>query len=279
MKYLNVELSNYTTLKVGGRTPALYKPKNYSELLCLLGEFQKTGEPYRILGNGSNLIIDDKGISQAVVQLKSACAEIKHIGNGVVECGAGVPLAKFVSFCISKELFAYPGLASIPATLGGAIFMNAGNKGLYISRYLHSVTVFINGEIVNLFNDECEFSYRESIFLSKPSMVILNARFTLPTYDSECSRGARRSRHEYTRIAHDLKYPNAGTVFSKANPNAMNFLKGIRVGGCGWSSLTGNWIVNYGYGTCSDILKLINLGRVVNQIFGVNPRVELIHWK
>ena len=132
--------------------------------------------PYYTMGNGSNILISDEGIRGVVINLESGFNYLKNSG-GVVTAGAGVKLAKFVDFCIQNNYAGVEMLAGIPATVGGALIMNAGCYGGESSSFVEQVRVIKEGKIVTLPKDECRFSYRHS---ELKEFVVFEASFLLP---------------------------------------------------------------------------------------------------
>lgn len=257
-------MKKYTTLNIGG--PAqFYRPDNISELQKLLVEFQ---DAY-ILGNGSNVLIGDN-VSKPIVHTKQ-CKHYHLNGNSVyMETGCMMPY--MTSFLAKQGLGGLEYFSSIPATLGGAIYMNAGRGSgynLHIGQVVNYVDVLdvTTKETFRLQNKECLFGYRTSVFHKHPEWVILGAEICLATDEPSAIKDRIKQRLEFCRSWQDLEYPNAGTTFSISKGD-FNALKGIGIGDAAYSSKTKNWIINKGNATFYDVQKLLDLA----------PEGSVIEW-
>ncbi|MEQ8822372.1 MAG: UDP-N-acetylmuramate dehydrogenase [Sumerlaeia bacterium] len=278
----NEPLSKHTTLKIGGPAEVLSIPDDLDDLLAEIRHCQENGITYRILGRGSNLLVNDKGVKGFVIKLSKACSELTFEGDGRVICGASVTFQKFIKFCIENDLYGNENLQSVPGAMGGGIFMNAGtwtDKNLYLSDYLVKVKYFDGKEIREIAKEDCRFGYRSSIFQEKPEWVILSAEFKLPHQPKEVGEKAKRDRVEWSKGYQDITYANAGSVFRAGHGRAYNWVKGMKIGGAGWSERTGNWINNYGSAKCSDVLWLIRIVKVLSFLMGRKASIEWIYWK
>ena len=158
----NVSLKDYNTYKIGGKTRYLVKPYNIDSLKELLIYIKNNNLKYIIIGNGSNIILPDSDYDGVIILL-SKLNEIK-INENTVNAFCGVSLTYFVNELVKNNLGGLESLSGIPGTLGGAIVNNAGCYGQTISDKLNSVTYLENGEIKTINKEECNFSYRDSIF-------------------------------------------------------------------------------------------------------------------
>jgi UDP-N-acetylmuramate dehydrogenase len=282
MKLFNEFLSKYTTLKIGGPCEVLSMPDNVEELMKDISYCRLNNIRYRILGNGSNLLIDDLGVRGYVIKLNKCCNSIKLTEKNKLEVGAGVLLSSFIKFSLENNLYGNEFLSSVPGTIGGAIFMNAGtwiDKNLFISDYLISVKYFDGVEIKEFNKEECCFGYRSSIFHQNEDWIILEAIFKLPSQPKELGEKKRKERLEYATSSQDLKYPNAGSIFCKGNGKLLRLLMGVRWGKAGWSRKTLNWINVYGKATSNDVYRLITFAKMLHFVFLQKIKVEIRIWK
>jgi len=156
----------------------LFVPKNFAELRDILGEVSSVG--YHLLGNGSNIFVASRRIRKPVIHLGQA---LKHLDidakTGKVQAGASVDIRKMIADCTRLGLRAPVELLTIPATIGGAIFMNAGRWTLRttISDHLSSVEVFDGTSAFRLSRNECRFGHRYSVFHERRDLTILSAEF------------------------------------------------------------------------------------------------------
>jgi UDP-N-acetylmuramate dehydrogenase len=239
---------------------------------------KKIGIPYYIMGNGSNILISDEGIRGVVVNLESGFGYMKHEGEKII-VGAGVKLARFVDFCIQKGYEGVEMLAGIPATIGGALVMNAGCYGGEISTYVTQVQVIKNDEVKNLTKDECGFVYRNS---NLKNTIILESTFILPQGNPNELNKLRKKWILQRNDTQPVEIPNAGCVFK--NPPG-NFaaklieecgLKGTFCGGAMVSAKHSNFIVNYDNATAKDVVDLIKLVRnTVKEMTGIQLELEI----
>lgn len=276
----NIPLSQYTTFKIGGKCKELYFPQNKEELVFLLNNYPQA----RILGGGSNLLVNDAKEFGVVICLRECgCNDISISGNEVM-VGCGVRLQKLISFLNIHGLGGIEYLYSVPGLVGGAIVMNAGrgrNENQQISDYLCSVDVWENGRIEHYSKDKCGFSYRNSIFQKRPC-VILSATFHFDYISPEKGRALQRERIDLCKKYQDNQYPNAGTSFCQADTHIMNLMKKIsssnKKTGIHFSKKTTNWIQNRGEGTFKEAMHLIQRVELMHRLLGKPVKLEYKIW-
>ena len=174
--YSDFQLTNFNTLKIKSIAKFFYMPDNYGEMISLFKRY-KDVTPI-VIGNGSNVLFSSKGIQEPVIHtglIKNAL----FLGNSL-EVEAGIKTQMLSKLAYEKKLSGFEFLIGIPATLGGAIYMNAGAHGQTISDKLISAKVYDYNEkkILTLKKDELGFSYRHSILKEKP-YILLSAKFEL----------------------------------------------------------------------------------------------------
>lgn len=179
----NISLKEYTTLKIGGKASYFCQVSSKSQLIKALIFAQKKKLPYFILGGGSNLLISDQGFPGLVIK-----NEIRKVVGfkRLIKISSGMPLSTLVSLTIQKSLAGAEKLTSIPGTVGGAIFGNAGAYGQAAGDFLVKVIALDtekNQQLV-LTKKDCQFGYRDSIFKRKP-YVILEVHFQFPLGDKK----------------------------------------------------------------------------------------------
>ena len=292
----NEPMNKHTSFKVGGPARYFVKAESLDDLKKALDLAREKGIPFFILGNGTNLLVSDKGFDGVIITLARDFSSIEDLGNGAFKVGAAVPLGRFARSVLKQGFAGIHKLAGIPGTLGGAIYMNAGAYGQEIGTSCTQVTVLdSDGNIREFAASECGFGYRQSIF-QKNNAIILSATFLLPTAASlgkttadleaelaECM--AKR------KASQPLNMPNAGSTFKRLSVGAADTpaqiapgyyieqagLKGYRIGDAEVSTVHANFIVNAGGATASDIKQLSEfVQQKVTEKFGIKLHREII---
>jgi UDP-N-acetylmuramate dehydrogenase len=280
MKLSREPLAKHTTLRIGGPAEVLAIPENEEELIETIRGYRRAQTPFRILGNGSNLLVREEGVPGAVIKMTQACRTLRVEGN-LVEVGASITVQQFIQFAVRHSLEGLEYLYSVPATVGGAIYMNAGRgKGhdLEISQRIVHVRFFDGESIRTLEREACRFSYRSSIFHSQKDWIILGATIHLPDQPREIGEQRIRERMDHVRKAQDWAYPCSGTVFKKGRTAIFRLMKGHRVGGARFSPKTNNWIQNVDGATASDVMRLIRRAKMLHAFIGIKPELEIEVW-
>ncbi|MDR0975663.1 MAG: UDP-N-acetylmuramate dehydrogenase [Christensenellaceae bacterium] len=255
-------LSAHTTFKIGGNAKFFVKVKSREKLLKLISALNFLQQKYFIIGGGSNILANSNGYDGVVIKLMMN--EIVY-NSGFVYADAGAMLSSLIWFCQTSNLTGFEWAAGIPATVGGAIYMNAGCHGHEIAENTVMVDVLENGEIKSLTAMDLDFSYRESVFKNKrKTAIILGAYFYLKREAPE--KIAENVNLSLEKRKNLPKAPSAGSVFKK--PSADFFvgkeiealgLKGLTVGGAQISPEHAGFIVNNGEATSADVHELIKL--------------------
>ncbi|WP_224448741.1 UDP-N-acetylmuramate dehydrogenase [Haloprofundus salilacus] len=281
MECITKPLAEHTSLKIGG--PAeIAIPESKSELVDLLTECYEESRPYRILGNGSNLLVADKGVDELVIKITDASTNLSFNGSHA-DVGASVMVPQFINACIQKNLGGYEYLYSVPGTIGGAIYMNAGRGPAHemtIADYLVSVEVFAEGSVREISADKMSFEHRYSSFHDNSEWVILSATFDLPTQPSNEGREKARERMQKVRRRERSK-PNAGSVFKSGARFPVHKIppNGLSVGDARF--VEQNRICNDGNATCRDVERLITRAKWFHRLVPPfeDPQIEWEIWK
>lgn len=283
----NVDLSKFSNYKIGGPARFFFNAGNISDIEWAVKEAKDRNLDVFVLGGGTNLLIDDKGFNGLV--LKPYFRFIERDGN-VVCAGAGVPLAQLLNYLIVDSLSGLEWAGGLPGTFGGAIRGNAGAFGGEIKDNILEVESFDveSGKVLRRKKEECNFSYRTSIYKGKGGgEIILSASLFLKNGDSGKIAGAIQEKMDYRRARHPLEYPNVGSIFKNIDVNFLpeefrgKFsrvvkvdpfpvvptaclvseagLKGVSFGGAMVSPKHPNFIVNICDASSEDIKKLIRL--------------------
>lgn len=276
----NESLEKYTTLKIGGIAAKFYIPESVNDLIETIN---KVGRDYYILANGSNLLINDKKTYNNVIYMNKFNMSLE-IDNGIITAGASLKIQELINFSNKNNFGGIEYLYSVPATVGGAIYMNAGRGRSFnqcISDYIVDVTVFDGEKILTIDREQCEFSYRTSLFKSK-TWIILSARFEFKEMSKEETTELKKERIELVKKVQHSGKPNAGTVFRKSNAKIMSLLRKLHPGwknGVMYSPKTNNWLVNNGNGTFRQAIFLINFNKFIHKLFLKDAELEYIVWE
>lgn len=277
----NCDLSQFTTLHIGGRCKTMYYPTNTQELLQILNEYPDA----KLLGGGSNLLINDEAVFDCVICLRDFLKDMIEISDNSVTVGAGVRLQKLISEINANGLGGIEYLFSVPGLVGGALLMNAGRgrgANKQISDYLISVDVLENGQVHTYTKEQCGFGYRTSVFKNK-NCVILKAVFAFDRIEPKEGKRLQHERIEICKKFQDARYPNAGTTFCQADPRIMQWTKKLaskkKKTGVHFSDKSANWLQNRGNGTFKQATRLLKTVENVHKLFGKKCSLECIIWE
>lgn len=274
-------MDKHITFRVGGNADFYVIPHSIDEVKELVGMLKSRNYPYYILGNGSNMLIGDKGYRGAIIKLYKNMSDIQIEGN-IVTAQAGALLSKLAACCCEESLEGLEFAAGIPGTLGGAVVMNAGAYGGEMKDVLLSVTVLDdNGEIIELNNEQLELGYRSSI-ISKKGYIVLEAKLKLKNGNSEEIKNKIEQLRKKRIEKQPLEYASAGSTFKRpegyfAGKLIMDSgLKGRCIGGAKVSEKHCGFIINTGNATAKDIKELIEFAaETVYEKFGVKIETEV----
>ncbi len=284
MKILEKEsLKKYTTVKIGGIAKKMYFPENSSELIEVLNAINDKKK--YILGGGSNLLINDQKEFDDVISLKLMDSSIENLGAGNYYIGASVSMQKLITQINNDGFGGIEYLFSVPALLGGAVAMNAGRGKIHnssIGDYIKEVKAydFEERKIKTIRKDECQFSYRKSIFKEK-DFIVLGAVFNFPSIDIEEARRKREERIRYVSEYQDNSGYNFGSVFRKYNKYIMQVFRLLHFGykdGMMYSKKTSNWLINRENGSYKQATDLIEKAIRVHRFMGMKIVLEVIKW-
>ncbi len=248
-----VELRDLTTLKVGG-------PAELWQVEDAQGLAEATGEPYRVIGAGSNLLVADGGVPERVVRLGPAFNDLRAFDGGrELWLGAATPLPGLVRRAQRLGLSGLEGLLGVPAVLGGAVAMNAGTRFGEIGDTLQEVELFVNGGLERVPADALALTYRHAEL--PEGAVVTRARLQLSPSEPDAVQArmtvvdaARKGQPKIKSAGCAFKNPpgdSAGRVIDAAG------LKGLRVGDAMVALEHGNFIVNLGAATARDVCELL----------------------
>ena len=258
------DAKKYCTFKVGGVIEYLVCPKTVNDLCSYLITLKEQGIKYKVLGNMSNVLPAD-GINGGVYITTRFIQEKPNVIENKITVNSGFPLTALCYFAANNGLSGLENLSGIPATVGGAIYNNAGAFDASIADYLESVLVFSCGKLVTISVKDAEFGYRSSVF-QKTNQIILSATFKLNKADKLIVESKTKDTIQTRHKMHPLE-PSAGSVFKKYCGVGAGYyidqagLKGTTCGGAKISEKHANFIVNMNNATSEDVKSLINLAK------------------
>lgn len=259
----NEPLSRYTTFKIGGNAAALIIVENANVMSELISKCTELSVPNFIIGNGSNLLIDDSGFNGIVFKLDGDFKQISIVDENTVKCGTGTTLAKLCKFALDNNLSGLEFAWGIPGSVGGAAFMNAGAYGGEMKDVLEASTYIAPDGTLGAFTaEEMKLSYRRSIY-SENKYIITSITVKLKPDSYDAIRGRMDDFMSRRRDKQPLEYPSAGSVFKRPEGYFAGGLieecnlKGCQIGGAQVSEKHAGFIINKDNATCEDVCNLI----------------------
>jgi UDP-N-acetylmuramate dehydrogenase len=279
-----LSLACLTTFHIGGR-PLLYlRPRDYAELDHAVALCRLRGLPMRILGGGSNLLVENGILPFGVIHICSPGFNwVQPTGANRLRVGAGVRIRRLLEYCKAEGLGGLEFMAGIPGTLGGALVGNAGAWGCTIGERVRRVWCLdCAGNRTEMPANSIAFGYRSS---SLDGTIVTEAELELePRSPQLVARAAARYAAEKS-LRHPTSSRSAGCVFKNPPGDSAGRLldlcglKGARIGGAEVSPLHANFICNVANATADDVLELIDLmRRRVRARFGIELELEIKHW-
>ncbi|SEN12045.1 UDP-N-acetylmuramate dehydrogenase [Paenibacillus sp. OV219] len=277
----NKPLADFTTWKIGGPADVLIIPETEEQLVAVIRLLHKHGVQWTNLGRGSNLLISDKGIRGVVLQLGEGFDYARFDGT-FVYAGAAYSLIKLSVLSAREGLTGLEFAGGIPASVGGAVYMNAGAHGSDVSRIFKSADIVLEtGELVRFNAEQMEFSYRHSC-LHEQRGIVIGAVFELGQGNRKDITATTTAYKQRRLLTQPLTLACAGSVFRNP-PNDFaarlieaSGLKGMRQGAAEISTLHANFIVNTGQAKAEDVLTLMSIIRsTVQQNFGIELVAEV----
>ena len=273
-------MKKHTTFRVGGPADILVQPKG-TELAAVIRLCRKYDVPYQVIGNGSNLLVGDRGIRGLVIEMLSKEDEI-CVEDDCITVGAGMLLSKTANRAAEHGLTGMEFAAGIPGSIGGAVVMNAGAYGGELKDVLESVRVMTpDGEVKELKTEELDLGYRHSC-IPERGYIVLSARIRLEKGDPEAIRVRMDELAAKRREKQPLEYPSAGSTFKRPEGYFAGKLiedaglRGYQEGGAQVSEKHCGFVINRDHATASDIAGLCGtVQKRVYEQFGVKLETEV----
>ena len=276
-------LSKHTTFRVGGETDLFVHVDSEEKAVLLIRLLSVEKINFYIIGNGSNLLVSDKGYSGVVIEIGNGLSTITIDGE-YITAKAGALIVKVSNEAYKASLTGLEFASGIPGTIGGAIVMNAGAYGGEMKDIVKSVKMLDmeTMEIVTKSVDEMEFSYRTSIVKKHPYLV-LEVVMKLSKGEATLIKARMDELKEQRTEKQPLEYPSAGSTFKRPEGYFAgkliqdSGLKGYKIGGAQVSEKHSGFIINIGNATAEDVFNLIkHVQQKVLDDFGVELTPEVI---
>lgn len=257
-------MKKHTSFRIGGNADFLVLPNSIAELQQLIRRLNENKIPFFVMGNGTNLLVRDKGIRSVVIKLARNISSYGIRGTDIF-AEAGLSLSALSRVILEEELAGFEFASGIPGTIGGAIVMNAGAYGGEMKDIVKSVLVMDEkGLIFEIKAEDMEFGYRTSI-VSKKKLIVLGATFSL----EKGNRQEIQEKMDDFAFRRNTKQPiqdaSAGSTFKRPEGYFAgkliddSGLRGVSHRGAQVSQLHCGFVINKGDATCEDVLELINM--------------------
>ena len=276
-------MSNHTTFRIGGTADYFVMPSSIAELQSIVDLLKKSDIEYYVIGNGSNLLVGDKGFRGVIIQLSDEFSEVSYIDDVTVKVMSGMKLSRLGNQLADRGLAGFEFATGIPGTIGGAVRMNAGAYGGEIKDIIVSADVLdADGNIITLDKAELELGYRTSCIM-KRGYIVVSATFRLEKKDTDKIKEYIRELSVKRRTKQPLEYPSAGSTFKRpegyyaAKLIEEAGLKGLSAGDAQVSEKHAGFVINKGNATAKDVCVLTD--KIMEEVMkkdGVKLELEVI---
>lgn len=276
-------MNKHTTFRIGGNADIFVTPETESQIVNCIKLARNNNIPFYIVGNGSNLLVKDKGYRGVIIQLYKNFSSIE-VKDNVIYAKAGALLSSVAKTALNHSLTGMECLSGIPGTIGGAVCMNAGAYGGEIKDVVTKVKVINDDEIISLSNAEAGFSYRNSTIMNK-NMIVLEAEITLKPGNPDKIKEKMSELMMQRNSKQPVELPSAGSTFKRPEGYFAgkliddSGLRGYKVGQAQISPKHCGFVVNNGGATAEEVITLINnVSDTVMEKYGVRlePEVRII---
>lgn len=280
----NKRMSLYTSFKIGGVADVVVSPASFDDLVKVVKIARSMQIPLNILGNGTNLLVSDKGVRNIVLDCKTALNTIVFNGRRV-KVGAGCTLKTLSEEAAKRGLSGVELAIGIPGSIGGALIMNAGAYEYNIGNIVENVAVLdMDGNTFVIDKKHLSFDYRQSSLRDR-NYIILSTELMLEKGNKKRSLKLMNEELENRIKKFPLDYPNAGSIFKRPKDGfpgqwiEMAGCKGMRIGDAEVSTKHANFIINKGKAKADDVIQLINnVQKIVLKKFNVSLEQEIVFW-
>lgn len=279
------KMSKHTSFKIGGPADFFIKIQDIKELKFVLKLANENNIPITVIGNGTNLLVSDKGIRGIVLKIEIANFKVTRIKDKAeITISSGYSVGKLSHLALKEDLTGLEFLAGIPGSVGGALRMNAGAYGSQMQDIVHSTKYMEkNGKIKKLNLAEHKFSYRNSVFSEMNDVIILETVLVAKYGNPE---EIKTKMNEYTKSRMEkqpLDLPNAGSTFKRKGDIITAKLidecglKGYRIGDAAVSEKHAGFVVNLGNATAKEVIELTDyIKKKVKEEKNVDIELEIL---
>ena len=272
----------HTTFRVGGNAGILVRISNREELKKLIPYLNNEGIPFYVKGNGSNILVGDKGYNGVILEIAALMSDIVVEKNKLTAM-SGALMSNIAKEALCHNLAGFEFAAGIPGTIGGGVVMNAGAYGGELKDVVTMVEVMtVDGEILTLQNSDMQFGYRSSILKMRP-FTVLAVTIELSCDDHESIAAKMNEYMERRREKQPLEYPSAGSTFKRpegyyAGKLIMDAgMRGYTIGGACVSDKHCGFVINKGNATAADVYEVIQeVEERVKERFDVTLEPEIV---
>nr|WP_296463584.1 UDP-N-acetylmuramate dehydrogenase [uncultured Acetatifactor sp.] len=280
--HLQEPMAGHTTFRIGGPADCFVQLEDEEQLRKVRRYLGLAGVPFFVLGNGSNLLVDDAGYRGVVLQIGQKMSDISVQGCHII-AKAGATLRQVAAAALEHGLAGFEFASGIPGTVGGGVVMNAGAYGGEMSQVVDQVRVVSKeGESMVLDNDTMEFRYRGSVIRGS-AFTVTEVTFRLEPGDREAIRAKMEELAARRREKQPLEYPSAGSTFKRPEGHFAGKLimeagfAGYRIGGAQVSEKHCGFVINTGDATARDVRALIKeIQERVKERFRVDLEPEIV---
>lgn len=271
----NIDLYKFSTMRTHSIATVMYTPENNEELVQAINDCK--GDCY-LLGGGSNIVFADR-VEKPIINLMELNNTLSLYEDGTVTAGCSVRIQKLINFGKDNAMGGFEYLYSLPASVGGIVYMNAGRGRVHhqqISDWLQSVEYLDldDMQVKTMSVDMSQWTYRHSPF-HEMKAVILSATFKMQKSSIEDVAARIQERKDTVKANQEANKPSCGSVFNKENKYLMRLLRGKRIGGAHFSKKTNNWISNDQNGTGNDVIHLMEYAEKLHRLFFLNCKPEI----
>ncbi len=279
--YVDALMSKHTSFKIGGPADLLLMPTSVEQVCAIYNYLRAEQITITWLGNGSNVLVSDRGIRGAVIALGERFSTVQ-VSDVAIVAQAGARLADVSKVALEHGLTGFEFADGIPGTIGGAAFMNAGAYGGEMKQVVDSVTALKpDGTVIDLAIDELNFRYRGSA-IQDEGYIVLSVKLKLKRGDRDEIREMIDDLMQRRRDKQPLEWPSAGSTFKRppgyyAGKLVQDAgLRGVRFGDAAVSEKHCGFVVNLGNATCADVKTLIAfIQKTVRDKYGVELETEV----
>lgn len=260
--YINENMSKRTTFRIGGEADAFINVSDVETLQAVMKLCNSEQVEYTVLGNGSNVLVGDKGYRGVILHIGKGLSYIKVEGSKI-RAGGGTILAQIAAVALKEEFAGFEFAAGIPGTVGGACVMNAGAYGGEMKHVLESITVLDpSGEVKVVQATDLNLGYRASI-IPKEGYIVLEVVLAFEKGDPATIKGLMDEYRDARVSKQPLAYPSAGSTFKRPTGYFAGKLiddvgmRGYEVGGAQVSEKHCGFVINTGSATAADVRQLM----------------------